>query len=291
MAVCAGVFGLPWMYWTVVRNYELVNPWIMFNVPDNEIGMYHPLHVGLTILAVALIVLATATAILCLLPSPWRLRKSPLSNRTWPAYATTFLFLTFWFCQSVMPYRIPGALDYSDWPILQILHVEKRGLQFHETSVSVYRRGPLNVSRNDRRLLQYRFQQKRSESQLPQDLMQRVHAMVQSSDYAKRDSTVIKPLRAWNAEGWYFLVERSGIHSYTTERETTPPQEMARSFTTSKPPREPRRHNQVGKMSVWASVMTHFRALATSIPIIAASMMATVPVAANHLLFCVAAPS
>ncbi len=145
MALCGGAFSLPRMYWTVLREYELVNPWIMFNVPTREIGMYDRLHPGLVILAVALVVLATAIALISLLPHRWQFREIPLSERTWPAYAATSLFLILWFCQSVMPYRIPGAMDYSDYPILQILHVEKHGLQFHETTVSVYRRGRVSV--------------------------------------------------------------------------------------------------------------------------------------------------
>src|ERR1700730_11926660 len=155
VAAFAGVSTLPWIYWTEVSNWELSNPWIMFNVPTKDERFYPLLHVKLTILSVALVLLATATALLRLLPLQWELRKKPLSERTWPAYAASLFALVVWFGQSVMPYRIPGALDYAQFPILQILHVEKRGLQFHEASIQVFPSHSLSFSGNDRRLLHY----------------------------------------------------------------------------------------------------------------------------------------
>jgi hypothetical protein len=201
----------------------------MFNVPDKDIGSYPVLHAELTILAIALIVVSSAIATLRLIPPHLRFRKLPLCDRIWPAFALSFMVLAFWFSQSVMPYRIPGALD-SEHPILGILHVEKRGLQFHETSIGVFRNYSFYVSRNNRRLLQYRFQQESSWGQLPEPLMRRVQDMIQSPDFAKRDSTVIKPIRTWNADGWYLLVERSGFHPYTSEAGTTLPQEIVPLF-------------------------------------------------------------
>jgi hypothetical protein len=202
----------------------------MFNVPDKEVGLYPMVHARLAILAVALIVLAIATAIFRLLPPQWHLQKSPISDGTWPAYTASLLFLAVWFSQSVMPYRIPGAVDYADMPILQILHVEKRGLQFHESCISVYRNYSFCSSGNDRRLLQYRFQQKRASGRLLPTLMQQVRALVQSPDYAKRESTVLKPVRAWNADNWYLGVEGSGLHIYDSEGKTSPPQEIVALF-------------------------------------------------------------
>jgi len=229
LALLAGAWTLTWLFWVELRDSELENAWIMFNVPDKDIGSYPVLHAELTILAIALIVVTSATATLGLLPPHWRFRKLPLCNRIWPAFALSFMVLAFWFSQSVMPYRIPGALD-SDYPILGILHVEKGGLQFHETSISVFRHYSFYVSQNDRRLLQYRFQQESSWGQLPEALMRRVQDTVQSPDFAKRDSSIIKPIRTWNADGWYLLVERSGFHPYTSDAGTTLPQEIVPLF-------------------------------------------------------------
>jgi hypothetical protein len=233
IALLSGLGSLPWIYWTESRSFALENSWIIFNLPDRDLR-YLPLYARFSIPAVALLVLATVVAILRLLPVQWQLRRSPLSDRTWPAVAASFLVLALWFAQSVMPYRIPGAVDYSDWPVLQILHVEKRGLQFHETCLNVYYRrdgySALGVSANDRRLFQYRFSQRHSTGELTPALLQRARAMAQSLDYTKKEWTPLKPLRAWNAEGWYLRVEGSHLLSYTTENGATPPPEVVALF-------------------------------------------------------------
>jgi len=229
----AAMIGLPWIYWTTLKGTELANDWIMFNVPDRELLMYNaPSIAALTIFSVSLVVLAIATAALRLLPTRWMVRGLPFCERTWPAFAAAVLFLAVWFDQSVMPYRIPGAVDYADWPILQILHVEKHGLRFHETCTSVSKRYGfrVSVSENHRRLFQYRFQEEHSEGNLPQPLMQRVQMMIQSPEYAKRQRGTITPVRAWNADNWYFRVEGSPILTYTSEKASTLPPEIVGLF-------------------------------------------------------------
>jgi hypothetical protein len=228
----AGLMALPWLYWSL-SDRGLGNVWLMFNLSGREIGMYPPLYAELTIFAIALIVLAIATAGLRLLPVSWQFLELPLCKRTWPAFAISFLVLAIWFSQSVMPYRIPGAVDYFQWPILQILHVEKRGLQFHETCVSVWGgpHHPLSAtfSGNDRRLLQYRFQQKHSSAQMPEPLVERVRAMVKSFERDEESDTV-KPLRKWNVDGWYFRAEGVGLKAYTTDKGPAAPQEIVSLF-------------------------------------------------------------
>lgn len=138
VAALAGIISGPWIYSNVMKDSELGNVWLLFNVPDNELSGFPSASVKATILFVGLIALAVATAGLRLLPSYWLFRRSPLRSRTWPAVILTLAVVVVWFSRSVMPYRIPGAVDYSRWPILQILHVEKRGLQFHENRVSIW---------------------------------------------------------------------------------------------------------------------------------------------------------
>jgi len=232
----AGLMGMPWIYWTTLQDSALGNVWTTFNVSDRELLMYNNLHpVELTIFSIGLIVLAIATATLRLLPAHWSLRGLPLCERTWPAFSASFLFLAVWFSQSVMPYRISGAVDYSSWPILQILHVEKRGFQFHETCINVgggYRNHPESVSfsGNDRRLFQYRFQQKYASGELPEPLKLRIQSMMQSSESATQNWETVKPLRAWNDDGWYVRAEGIGLKAYTTDKGTTPPQEIVDLF-------------------------------------------------------------
>jgi hypothetical protein len=231
----AGLVGMPWIYWTALQDTPLGNVWTVFNVPDRELLRYNSLRLAdLTIVSVAIIVLAIATAALRLLPPRWSLRGLPLHERTWPACGATLLFLAIWFSQSVMPYRISGAVDYARWPILQILHVEKRGLQFHETCISVwgYRNYPESVSfsGNDRSLFQYRFQQKNASGELPQALKVRIQSIMQSSGDATRNWNAVKPLRGWNEDGWYFSAEGIGLKAYATDNGTTPPQEIVDLF-------------------------------------------------------------
>lgn len=231
----AGLVAMPWIYWTTLQDTPLGNLWTVFNVPEQKLSMYDTLHPAeLIIFSVAIIVLAIATAALRLLPARWRLRGLPLCERTWPAFGASFLFLTIWFSQSVMPYRISGAVDYARWPILQILHVEKRGLQFHETCISVwgYRNDPesVSISGNDRRLFQYRFQQKNASGELSEALKVRIQSIMQSSESVTRNWDTVKPLRAWNDDGWYFSAEGIGLKAYTTEKGTIPPQEIVDLF-------------------------------------------------------------
>jgi hypothetical protein len=229
----AGLVSMPWIYWSTLRDSPLGNIWTLFNTSGQD--RYPPdiLRLAeLIIFFVAIIVLAIATSALRLLPVRWTFRKLPLSERTWPAFGASFLFIAFWFSQSVMPYRISGAVDYSHWPILQILHVEKRGLQFHETCISVggYRKyaESFTFSANDRRLFQYRFQQRTSSGELSNPLRERIQSILQSSD--TESWNWVKPLRAWNDDGWYVSAEGMGLRAYTTDKGTTPPQEIVDLF-------------------------------------------------------------
>jgi hypothetical protein len=226
---------MPWIYWTTLQDKPLGNIWTTFNVPDRELLMSNTLRFAeLTIFSVGCVVLAIATAALRLLPHRWKLRGLPIYERTWPAFGASFVFLAIWFGQSVMPYRISGALDYGGWPILQILHVEKRGLQFHETCVKVrgYRGEPesVSISWNDRRLFQYRFRQKYGSGKLPQSFMERIRAAIQSSDSTRKTEDSVKPLRAWNVDGWYILGEGIGLRAYTSDKGPTPPKEIVELF-------------------------------------------------------------
>jgi hypothetical protein len=249
----AGLLGMPYIYWTTLRDTPLGNTWTMFNVSDRKLLSYSALHLTeLTILSVALIVLAIATAALRLLPARWSLRGLPLCERTWPAFGATFLFLAIWFSQSVMPYRISGAVDYSSWPILQILHIEKRGLQFHETCVSVWGyRGDLTsvyFSSNDRRLFEYRFQREAADStgELQQPLTNRVQAVIRSSESASRNPIEVKPLRKWNEDGWYVTGQGLALKAYTTDKGETPPEEIVGLFNDlEKLPRSVERHSEL----------------------------------------------
>jgi hypothetical protein len=231
----AGIVALPWIYTAVLQGNIYTNEWILLNVPDRELRMYMGLaRAELAIIAVAMIVFAIGTGILRLLPGSWVLRKKLVRERTWPAAALCFGFLGVWFSQSAMPYRIPGAVDYSSWPILQILHVQKHGLQFHETCLKVggYRGFPqlVSFSWNDRRLFEFRFQERLAHVEVSKSVEERITALIQSSKTAKSNRELIGPLRRWDDEGWYVWGEEVGFTAYTKENQATPPQEVVDLF-------------------------------------------------------------
>jgi hypothetical protein len=236
VAALTGLVGAPWLYWHFMTESGLGNVWLIFNVPANELRMFSYSTLAyalLAILSVALLAIAVTTASLRLLPSKWLLRGTPVRERTWPAFAVSFLLLAVWFRQSVMPYRIPGAVDYSDYPFFQILHVEKHGLQFREMCVSLSGRvnRPMSVgfSWDDRRLFEYRFEEKgASGGQLPEPLVGRVQAFLRIKDGRKQSDTV-KPIRAWNADAWY-VKAGSGLRIYGTPTGSPPPPEITALF-------------------------------------------------------------
>lgn len=231
-AALAAWLAAPSVYWAVIKDTPLGNTWTNFNVPDNMLmGKWFLPLVILTIVSVALVALAIATAAIRLLPAHWKIRSMPLCDRAWPAVLVVLAFLGVWFSQSVMPYRASGAVDYAGVPLLQILHVEKHGLQFHERGVGIVGyRTPESVSfwNNDRRLFHYRFRQTYSWIELPQVLLPRVKGMLDSLRTTSREWETVRPLRAWNAEGWYLMGENINLRAYTDG--TMPPPEIVQLF-------------------------------------------------------------
>jgi hypothetical protein len=84
-------------------------------------------------------------------------------------------------------------------------------------------------SRNNRRLLQYRFQQSHESSRVPDLLAAQVQSIVKSATHAHGQWQPIKPLRDWNEEG-YFVDDGSGFRAYTTENGATAPEEIVQLF-------------------------------------------------------------
>lgn len=230
----AGIIGAPFLYSDVVKGNGYDNVWLLFNQPDNRFAVY-PLYTVPAILSVALLALAFSTAVERLLPARWHIGKYSLRDQTWPGLIVCFVVMAIWFSRSVMPYRIPGAVDYSDYPVLQILHVEKHGLQFHERCFNVYWLRPyrpisVSFSSSDRRLFQYRFQEKGASLQPPPALVERIQEIVKSSAHGARQWDVVKPLWNWNAEGWYFFLQGSCLRAYGTATGTAPPHEVVDLF-------------------------------------------------------------
>jgi hypothetical protein len=224
LGLAAGLAALPWF----VRTELSLAPWNSWIFLNQEGGL--PAFVKLNILSVALIAIAMSCSCLRLLPARWSLRGAPLYRRTWPAFAVGFLVLAVWFVHSVTPYGIP-AFDHGREAELRILHVQKRGLRFYQTTVREYRDGQVWVLRSQRRLFQYRFDGRITQTALGEtSLLERAQTFVRSPELRKLHTAPAIALRSWNAEGWYVVLKNSRLLAFTSEYRTTPPQEVADLF-------------------------------------------------------------
>jgi hypothetical protein len=112
---------------------------------------------------------------------------------------------------------------------LIVLHVEKKGIQFHETAISASRDGRIYVQRNDRRLFQYRFVVRDGVGMLSEAITARVRTLAQSAQLKELRTAPAAALRNKNAEGWYV---RTGykVLAFTSEYGTEPPREVVDLF-------------------------------------------------------------
>ncbi len=207
---------------------EPYNSWITLNFPTPGLGAVS-LFVMLELLSVALVVTASASAALRLLPAQLRLGERPLRDRTWPALVISFLILATWFVHSVTPYRVPIIAD-GGRAELRLLHVQKRGLEFHESAVWVVRNRRFGITRTDRRLFQYAFESSNTGGALPQAVYDHMSAMLISPDLLELHTPLATPLWSWNAEGWYVVLEDARLFAFTSESGNRPPQAVIDLF-------------------------------------------------------------
>jgi hypothetical protein len=122
MALFAGLIALACFIRIELSNFPWANSWIALNFPDklNAWDKQFVTLAKLTILAVALTIVAITVSVLRLLPANWAVRKSPVCERTWPAFVVSLLGLAVWFGYSVMPYRLPGIVDFGAGADLKI---------------------------------------------------------------------------------------------------------------------------------------------------------------------------
>jgi len=230
LGLVAGLIALPWFVWTE-SLLTPVNSWVFLNTGGESVPEALALlaFAKLKILSMALIVFAVLCSALRLLPARLAMRGSPLCQRTWPAVALGLLVLATWFARSVVPYREPIIVDGVS-PEFRILHVEKRGLRYHETEVYVFRDGLAWVRRNDRRLFQYRFESRVAMIVLGDvslTTLEHARSFMKLSELRSLPTPPAKALRSWNAEGWYVALRDSRPLAFSSEYRTVPPREVA----------------------------------------------------------------
>ena len=223
LGLAVSAIGLRWFILLERRQRRFsVSSWSVFNVAWEPASWRE----ALIILSVALIVVSAVCAVLRLLPARWTVRKLPLGQRNWPAVAAGFLALGVWLFRAGTPYQIPLFVRAVP-PSFGILHVEKRGLRFHETAVSAYRNGRFFVARTERDLFRYEFQTQGTQGTMSYE---QVEAFRTSTDFWRLQTAPAASLHSWNAEGWY-AVSDSKILAFTTENRTAPPQLVVDVFS------------------------------------------------------------
>lgn len=232
---------LVWPYFMIVEfSGTTFSSWLMFNLPDDHNSHQATFMATLTILSIGLLFAETASSALRLTPRTWIIRKLPLRGRVWPGFLISFVFIAVWYLNSVRPYRIPIYDYHSARPILSVLHVEKQGLLFHETTVEFYRGGKFYLSHNDRRLFQYSFQTSLASGVLPQASFPALNELTSSPPEipGSQFSSYVPP-RSWNADRWYIFVKGSyGRKAIRVETPDVPAELLNLYYETQKAPQE-----------------------------------------------------
>jgi hypothetical protein len=230
LGMASGLVGLYWFSRIEFYYFPALNSWITFNLPSDNPQFFSEVFLAkLKIFLVVTVVTSTAYCMTRLLPASWVLRKVAVRERTWPALAVCFLVVASWYRVSARPYRIPLIVD-GGGAELAVLHVEKEGIQFHETAISAVRDGRVFFQRNDRRLFQYQFTSRGGSGLLPETVTARARNLAQSTQLQDMRTAPAVALRSRNAEGWYVLIGHSRVLAFTTEYETQPPREVVDLF-------------------------------------------------------------
>jgi hypothetical protein len=225
VGLVSGFVALSWFVRIESWDFPALNSWILFNLPDFGPNLFLA---KLRIIFAVTVVISTTCALLRLLPANWAIGKSILREQTWPALATCSVVIVAWYSVSVSPYRIPVFARIVA-PELTMLHVEKKGPQFHETSISVYQDGQFYIERNDRKLFRYRFAIRSGRGVLPENIHAPLRVLAQSTQLRNLRTQPAIPIRSGDAEGWYVHIGQN-VLAFTTEYGSTPPKEVVDLF-------------------------------------------------------------
>jgi hypothetical protein len=230
-ALPGGLLAISCLAWIELSNFYWGNSWIALNTSD-AVGVPgargYQTAAELTILSSAFALVSVALSVLRLLPANWMLRGTPLRELTWPAFGLSAFVTILWFGVSVTPYRRPGVVHLGVSPELRILHITKRGLLFHESSVNIFRDARFTIWHQDRRLAEYRFTSQAAAGVMPTNEWLRSIALAEGlSEHASTPLPTV--LRAWDAEGWYVLASGS-LLTFTSKYQSLPPRDVIELF-------------------------------------------------------------
>ena len=225
LAAISGAFSLQWFFKTELQNFPALNSWILFNLQDNITSLADAKP---RVIFAGAMIASTICSLMALLPANWLLQGKPIRERLWPGFALAFVLVAVWYLKSVSPYRVPIFAD-GPTPDLAILHVEKDGLRFVETEISVYRNGQYYFSRNHRTLFQYRFAVRGGEGFLAPELSSEVRNLAASPVIKTLHTADLEPIRAWRSEGWYVRTGRKFL-AFPSQYGTEPPKQAVDLF-------------------------------------------------------------
>jgi hypothetical protein len=225
LAAISAALSLQWFSKTELPNFPALNSWTLFNLQDNISSLADAKP---RVIFASAMIASTICSLVALLPANWLLQGKPIRERLWPGFALAFVLVGVWYLKSVSPYRVPIIVDGPS-PELAILHIEKNGLRFVETEISVYRNGEYYFSRNHRTLFQYRFAVRGGQGVLPPELSSEVKNLAASPVIQTLYTGDLEPIRAWRSEGWYVRTGRK-FSAFTSERWTEPPKQAVELF-------------------------------------------------------------
>ena len=203
-----GALGAWSSFRLIVFNRFTFSPWVLFNMPGGRPEVHFGfLMATLTILATSALVAATACSALRLTPKIWVIDKVPLRDRAWLGLVVALLFVVVWYVKTVSPYQIPIFDIHQGQPPMSVLHVEKHGLHFSETYLTVYRDGRFYLARDDRSLFQYAFQRGVASGDITGDCDLLFNRLAHSPpEFSGSHVSSYVPHRAWNSDRWYIYV-------------------------------------------------------------------------------------
>jgi hypothetical protein len=233
---------LAWPYFRLGAFHRYAfSSWLTFNLPGERSELHFAFLIAtLTILVISTLVAATAFSALRLMPRAWRIGKLSFRDRAWPGFAVTFLFVVTWYLTAVMPYQIPILDIHQIRPIVSVLHVEKHGLQFHETSLAFYGDGQFYLVQNGRRLFQYSFQKSLARGVLTEDCFRLLNGLANSPPkFRASDVSSYVPPNAWNADRWFVVIEgRTGRKPINKDASVAPIEVLSLFYEAQKLPHE-----------------------------------------------------
>ncbi len=227
-ALIGGLLVLPWFIWT---ESLFESSWVSLNLPVDATPEEHDIQtfVKAKLFSAGIIAMAICYSSLRLLPARLTLGGSPLRVRTWLAFAIGILVMAAWFASTVSPYRVPIIADSVRFE-LRILHVEKRGLEFHETVALVGHDRRLYLWRYDRRLFQYAFYANVAEGLVENRIWQDLQTLLYASQISAMRTQPARALRSWTAQGWYLVLRDSRLLAFSSEDNTLPPKAVTDLF-------------------------------------------------------------